>query len=90
LLVLGVVDQPFLDVRCETVKRLVDVDVALCRNLKERDAKLIGECLTPLGRHRAFLFPVAFVADQDFVDSFSSVLLNVLEPGPDICGEVLA
>lgn len=45
LFVLGAVDEALLDVGCEAVKGLVDVDVALCRDLEERDAKLVGESL---------------------------------------------
>ena len=33
-------------------------------------------------RDRAFLLPVAFVANQDLVDSFRGVLFDVGEPGP--------
>ena len=33
----------------------------------------------------AFFFPVAFVADEDFVYAFAGVLFDVGEPGADVC-----
>jgi hypothetical protein len=37
-----------------------------------------------LGGDGALLFPVAFVADEDFVHAFCCVLLDVGEPGADV------
>ena len=36
------------------------------------------------GGYGAFLFPVAFVADEDLVDAFGGVLFDVGEPGADV------
>lgn len=78
------VDETLLDVGGEAVKGLVDVDVALCRDFEEGDAELISECLSLLFRYDALVFPIAFVANQDFVDTLGSMLLNVLEPSTDV------
>lgn len=85
--VLGGVDDALLDVRGEAVEGLVDVDVALGRDLEEGDAQLVGEGLALLGGHGALLLPVALVADQDLIDALGGVLLHVCEPGPDVCTE---
>lgn len=34
------------------------------------------------------LFPVAFVADEDFVDAFCGMLFDVGEPGSDVCWRI--
>lgn len=83
--VLGGVDDALLDVRGEIVEGLVDVDVALGRDLEEGDAQLLGQGLALLGRDGALLLPVALVADQDLVDALGGVLLYVCEPGADVC-----
>jgi hypothetical protein len=80
------VDQPLLDVGGEGVEGLVDVDVALGRDLEEGYAELVGEGLALLGRDDPLLVPVALVSDQDLVDALSRVLLDVCEPGADVCG----
>lgn len=76
--------QALLDVRREAVECLVDVNVALGRNLEERDAELIGEGLPLLGGDGALLFPIALVANEDLVHAFGSMLLDVGEPGTDV------
>jgi hypothetical protein len=85
LLVLGVIDEALLDVGGEAIECLVDVDVALGGHLEEGDTELVGEGLALFGADHALLLPVALVSDQDLVDTFGSVLLNVLEPGSDVC-----
>jgi hypothetical protein len=82
----GAVDEALLDIRGERVEGLVDVDVALCRDLKEGDAEFVGEGLAALGADGTLLFPVALVADEDLVDAFGGVLLDVGEPRADVCG----
>lgn len=72
--------QALLDVRGEGVKGLVDVDVALCRDLEERNAEFVCECLALFCADGALLFPVALVADEDLVDALGGVLLDVGEP----------
>jgi len=85
-LLLGlVVDEALLDVGGEAVKGLVDVDVALGGDLEEGDAELVGEGLALLGRDDAFLLPVALISNQDLVDALGGVLLDVGEPGLDVC-----
>lgn len=80
LVVLGVVDEALLDVGSEAVEGLVDVDVALGRDLEEGDAEFVGEGLALLGRNDTLLFPVTLVSDEDLVDTFGSVLFYVCEP----------
>lgn len=84
LLGLGGVDDAGLDVGGQAVKGLVNVDAALGRDLEEGDAQLVGQLLALLGGDDALLFPVALVADQDLVDAFGGVLLDVGEPGADV------
>ena len=80
----GGVDKALLDVAGEAVKRLVDVDVALGGDLEERDAEFVGEGLALFCGDGALLFPVALVADEDLVDAFRGVLLDVGEPCADV------
>lgn len=82
--VLGAVDQSRLDIGGQAVECLVDVDVALGRDLEEGDAELVGEGLALLCRDDALVLPVALVADQDLVDALGSVLLDVLEPRANV------
>ena len=84
----GTVDEALLDVRGERVEGLVDVDVALCRDLEEGDAEFVGEGLAALGADGALLFPIALVADEDLVDAFGGVLFDVGEPRADVCRDV--
>jgi hypothetical protein len=39
-----------------------------------------------LGGDCALLFPVTLVANEDLVDAFGRMLLDVREPGADVCG----
>ena len=82
------IDKTLLDVAGEAVKRLIDVDVALGRDLEEGDAEFVGEGLAALGADGALLFPIALVADEDLVDAFGGVLLDVGELRADVCGGV--
>jgi hypothetical protein len=84
------IDQPLLDVARQRVESLVDVDVALSRDLQERDAEFVGEGLALFCGDGALLFPVALVADEDLVDAFRGVLLDVGEPCADVCCFLLA
>lgn len=79
------VDDALFDVACEAEEGLLDVDVRFRADFHEGNAKLVGECLALLGRDRALLFPVALVADEDLVDAFGCVLLNVGKPCADVC-----
>lgn len=87
-IVLGGVDDTLLDVRGQVVEGLVDVDIALRRDLEERNAQFLGQRLALLGRNSALLFPVALVAYQNLVDALGGVLLNVCEPSADICQDL--
>lgn len=78
------VNQPLLDIASQAVKGLVNIDVALCRDLEERNAELVSEGLSLFCRDGALLFPVTLVADKDLVDALGGVLLNVGEPCADI------
>ena len=80
----GTVDEALLDIRGERVEGLVDVDVALGRDLEEGDAEFVGEGLALFCGDGALLFPVALVADEDLVDAFGGVLLDVGEPCADV------
>lgn len=52
-----------LDVSGQAVKGLVDVDVALGRDLEEWDVQLAGQSLSLFGRHNTLLLPITLVAD---------------------------
>jgi hypothetical protein len=73
-----------LDVRCKTVKGLLDVDVVLRGHLQEGNAKLISQLLALLGGDGPLLLPVALVSDQDLVNALAGVLLDVGKPGSDV------
>lgn len=88
LVLLRGVDYPLLDIRRERVERFLHVDVALGRDLEEGDAEFVGQRLALLGADGALLLPVAFVADEDLVDAFAGVLLDIGEPGADVCYSV--
>jgi len=78
------IDDALLDVARETEEGLLDIDVGLCADLHERDPQLVSERLALLRADGALLFPIALVADEDLVDAFAGVLLDVGEPGADI------
>ena len=82
--VLGRVDDALLDVGGQAVEGLVDVDVALGRDLEEGNAQFVGKSLALLRGYYPLLLPVAFVADQNLVDALGGVLLDVGEPGADV------
>lgn len=81
---LGAFHEPLLDIPGQAVKRLLHVDVTLGADFEEGDAEFVGELLPSLGGDGALLFPVTFVADEDFVDTLGGVLLDVGKPGPDV------
>lgn len=74
------VDQPLLDIAGQAIKGLVNVDVALCRDLEEGDSELISQSLALFCRDGALLFPIALVTNEDLVDTLGGVLFNVGEP----------
>jgi len=78
------IDQPRLDIRCERVEGLVNVDVALCADLEEGDAEFVCKRLALFCGNCALFFPVALVANEDLVDAFGGVLLDVGEPCADV------
>lgn len=84
----GAIDEALLNIRGERIEGLVDVDVALCRDLEEGDPELIGEGLAALGADGTLLFPIALVADENLVDAFGGVLLDVGKPRADVCGGI--
>lgn len=86
LLRLRRINNPLLDIRREAIKRLLHINIALGRDFHEGDAELVGELLAALDADDAFFLPVAFVADEDFIDAFRGVLFDVGEPGSDVCG----
>ena len=69
--------QSLLDIRCQTIEGLLNIDIALGRDLEEGNSQLICQLLSSFRRNRPFLLPVAFVADEDFLHSFGRVLLDV-------------
>lgn len=73
-----------LDIRCEAIESLLDVDVVLCGDFKEGDAKLISQLLSLLGGDGSLLLPIAFVSNEDLVYSFTGMLLDVGKPGTDV------
>lgn len=77
-----------LDVAREAEEGLLNVDVAFGRDLHEWYSKLVGKCLALLSRDSALLFPITFVANQDLVDAFSCMLLDVREPRSDVCRSI--
>jgi len=84
LVCLGCVDYSFLNVGGEGVEGLLNVDVALGRDLKKGDAELVGELLALLGADSTLLFPVAFVANKNLVNALAGVLLDIREPCANI------
>jgi hypothetical protein len=61
-----------------------DVDIGFCACFNEWDTKFLGECSALIFRDYAFLGPVAFIPDEDFMDSFCGMLFDVLEPSADV------
>jgi hypothetical protein len=78
------VDDSLLDICRQAVECLLNIDVALRRDLEEWDAKLVRQLLTPFRRYHPSVFPITLVSDQDLIYAFCSMLLNVREPSPDI------
>lgn len=79
------IDDALLDIGREAVEGVLDVDVALGGDLHEGDTQLVGQLLALFAGHHALVLPVALVADEDLVDALGGVLLDVGEPGADIC-----
>jgi hypothetical protein len=79
------VNDSLLDVCRQAVECLLHIDVALCRDFHEGDAEFVCELLAALGGDDALVFPVAFVADENLVYAFGSMLFDVRKPGTNIC-----
>lgn len=65
---------------CKCEERLFDTLVVFGTGLDKSQTKLIGQLSTLLQRHRSLLVPIALVTNQNLVDSFRSMLLDVLVP----------
>jgi hypothetical protein len=61
-----------------------DVDVGFCTGLDEWDSKFLGKCFPLFLRNDAFFRPVAFIANQNLMDSLCSMLFDILEPCANI------
>lgn len=81
---LGGINDSFLDVGCQAVEGLLNIDVPFCGYLHEWNAKLIGQLLTSFRRYGSLLFPVTLVPNQDLIHAFRSMLLDVRKPSPDV------
>mmetsp|Transcript_8145 Transcript_8145/g.24159 ORF Transcript_8145/g.24159 Transcript_8145/m.24159 type:complete len:333 (+) Transcript_8145:266-1264(+) len=85
--------QSRVDVARDREEGLLDVDVALCRNLKELQPVLSREPLPPLGRDAALADErttrVRLVAEEHFVDRVGGVLLDGPHPRGDVGERVL-
>ena len=79
------IDYALLDIRSETVEGFLDVDIRLCGDFKEGDVELVSERLAFFRRYGTLLFPVAFVADENLVDTLGGVLLHVGKPSAYVC-----
>jgi hypothetical protein len=79
------VDNALLDVAREAEESLFDVDVWFRADFHEGNAELVRKRLTLFSGHCSLLFPITFVANKDLVDAFSRVLLDVREPGANVC-----
>ena len=66
-----------LDIGCQAVEGLLDVDVVLGRDLQERNAQFVGQLLALLSRDGPLLLPVTLVPDKDLVNTLAGVLLDV-------------
>jgi hypothetical protein len=75
-----------MDEPCQCEKRLLDTLVHLCRSLHEQvDAQLISELARLLLCNRPLVRPVRLVADEDLVDIFRDILVDIRVPCSDIC-----
>ena len=75
-----------MDERCQCEKRLLDTLVHLCRSFHEQaDAQLIGELARLLLCNSPLVRPVRLVADENLVDIFQDILVDIRMPCPDIC-----
>jgi hypothetical protein len=61
-----------------------DIDVGFCRCFDEWDSEFLGEGFALFFGDNAFLGPVAFISDENFVDSLRCMLFDILEPCTDI------
>ena len=84
------VNQSLLNIRCKRVKGLVDVNVALGRDLEKGDAEFVGERLALFCRDGALLLPVALVANENLVNAFGGMLLDVGEPCADVWRSIIS
>jgi len=84
------INDPLFDLASQLEERLFHANVALRTDFHERNAELICKSLTLRSADLALLLPVAFVTDQDLVDAFGCVLLDVGEPGAYICDRLIS
>ena len=70
---------------CQCEKCLLDTLVYLCRSLHEFDAELVRELAALFLCNRPLVRPVRLVADEDLVDAFRGMLLDIRVPCADIC-----
>ena len=84
------VDDSLLDVCRQTVESLLNIDVALCRDLEKWNAELVRQLLPAFRRDHTSVFPITLVSDKNLVHTLCGMLLNVREPGSDICKHMLA
>lgn len=74
-----------LDIGCQAIECLFDVDVVLCGDLQEGNAEFVSKLLALLGGNGPLLLPVTLVSDENLVHSFAGVLFDIREPGSDVC-----
>ncbi len=72
----------------EREESILDTIIVLCRRLHEANTKFIREFATLLFCNCTFIRPVRLIADQDLIDTFRSMLLDVCVPGSNIWGDM--
>ena len=75
---------PRLDLRRHGQKGLFDIGAGLGRGLQKLNAQRIGKLLALLRAHDAFGGQIGLVADQQLVDIFRRVSVNLVQPLLDI------
>lgn len=73
-------DGPVLDLLGHGEERLFDVGGVLGRSLEQADADLVGKLFRDGVVDDFFRRQVRLVADEEFVDPFAGVAVNLLEP----------
>jgi len=75
-----------MDEPCQCEKCLLDTLVHLCRSLHEQvDAQLIGELARLLLCNLPLVRQIRLGADEDLVDIFRDILVDIRVPCADIC-----